>query len=207
MNIAPTLLMKTILNTALISRLGTLEPKRHRDIAEGSKWSYKSRLLLVLNCHFDMMITTISVQKTQTLTTRRSINNLINTREGKGICRASLVQVCVIYTHTPSAIFLKNQHQISQPCWVKDLHDKPCGQQPSYLLTNSLAPFFIEAAEKLPDRFKLRINVKCVLSEFPWYTWHVRLPCKNVPVLTDELDERALLPLEHCVGFPLKRKG
>jgi hypothetical protein len=33
-----------------------------------------------------------------------------------------------------------------------------------------------------------------VLSEFPRYTWHVRrLPRKDVPVLTDELDERAFL--------------
>ena len=62
------------------------------------------------------------------------------------------------------------------------------------LLTNSLAPFFIEAAEKLLDRFKLGINIKSVLSEFPRYTWHVRrFPCKDVLVLTDELDERAFL--------------
>ena len=77
---------------------------------------------------------------------------------------------------------------------MKDLHDKPCGQQPSYLFTDSLTPFFIEAAEKLPDRFKLRIDVECVLSEFSRYTWHVRrFPCKYVPILTDELDERAFL--------------
>ena len=77
---------------------------------------------------------------------------------------------------------------------MKDLHNKPCCQEPGYLLTNSLAPFFIEAAKKLPDQFKLRIYIKSVLSEFPWYTWHVkRFPCKDVPVLTDELDERAYL--------------
>ena len=94
MNVAPNLVMKTILNTMLINCLGTLEPKRHRHIEEGSKRSNKSRLLLVLNCHLDLMITRISIQETQTLTTRRSINNLINTREGKGISWASLVQIC-----------------------------------------------------------------------------------------------------------------
>ena len=42
--------------------------------------------------------------------------------------------------------------------------------------------------------FAFRINVKSVLSEFPRYTWHVGwFPCKDVPVLTDELDERAFL--------------
>ena len=63
MNIAPNLLMKTIVNTTLISCLGTLEPKGHRNIAEGSKGSDESRLLLVLNRHFNLMISRISVQK------------------------------------------------------------------------------------------------------------------------------------------------
>ena len=56
MNIAPNLSVKTILHTALISCLGTLEPKGHRNIAEGSKGSDEGGLLLVLNRHFDLMI-------------------------------------------------------------------------------------------------------------------------------------------------------
>ena len=57
-----------------------------------------------------------------------------------------------------------------------------------------LASFLVKAAKILLDRFKLGINIESVLSEFPRYTWHVRrLPCKDVPVLTDELDERAFL--------------
>ena len=94
----------------------------------------------------------------------------------------------------PSAVFLKNQHRISQPLWMKDLYNKPCDQQTGYLFMDSLTPLLVEAAEKLPDRFKLRINVECVLSEFPRYTWQVRrFPCKDVPILTDELGERAFL--------------
>ena len=77
---------------------------------------------------------------------------------------------------------------------MKNFNDKPSSQQPSYFLSNGLVSFFVEAAKKLFDRFKLGINIESVLSEFPWYTWYVRrLPCKNVPVLTDELDERAFL--------------
>ena len=128
MNIMPNLIMEAILHASLISRLSTFEPKGHRHITEGSKGSDESCLLLVLNYHFDLMITRVSIQKSQTVTTRRSINDLINTREGKGVCRASFVQICVIHTDPPSAIFLKNQHWISQPLWMKDLHDKPCGQ-------------------------------------------------------------------------------
>ena len=124
MNITPDLLMKTILNTSLISRLDTLKPKGHGDIAEGSKGSDESCLLLVLNYHFDLMITGVSIQKAQMVTTRRSIDDLINTREGKGVCRTSFVQVCLIYTHMPSAVFLKNQHRISKPLWMEHLNDK-----------------------------------------------------------------------------------
>src|SRR3954467_7088952 len=102
MYITANLFVETILHTVLIGRLGTLEPKRHRYIAEGSKGSYKRCLLLVLNCHFNLMITRISIQKAQTLATRCSINNLINSRESKGISWTSLVQICVVHTHTPS---------------------------------------------------------------------------------------------------------
>ena len=77
---------------------------------------------------------------------------------------------------------------------MKNFNDKPGCQESGHFLTDSFASFFIEPAKKLLDRFKLGINIKCVLSEFPRYTWHVRrFPCKDVSVLMDELDERAFL--------------
>ena len=77
---------------------------------------------------------------------------------------------------------------------MKNFNDKPSSQQLGYLLSNGLASFLVEATKKLLDRFKLGINIKSVLSEFPRYTWHVRrFPCKDVPVLMDELDECAFL--------------
>jgi len=77
---------------------------------------------------------------------------------------------------------------------MKNFDNKPSSQQTGYLFTYSLTSLLIETAEELPDRFELRINVECVLSEFPLYTWHVRrFPCKDVPILTDELKERAFL--------------
>ena len=63
MNIAPNLAVETVLNTPLISRVGTLEAERHRHIAEGYKGSDEHRLLLVLNCHVDLMIPRISIKK------------------------------------------------------------------------------------------------------------------------------------------------
>ena len=73
-------------------------------------------------------------------------------------------------------------------------NDKSSRQEPGYFFSNSFASLFIEPAEKLLDRFILGINIESVLSEFSRYTWDVRrLPCKDVPILTDELDERAFL--------------
>ena len=81
---------------------------------------------------------------------------------------------------------------------MKNFNDKPIRQEPGHFFTNGLAPLFIKAVKELLDRHKLRINIKSVLSEFPRYTWHVRrLPHKDVPVLTDELDECAFLFRTH----------
>ena len=77
---------------------------------------------------------------------------------------------------------------------MKHFDDKSSCQQPGYLFADGLASFFVEVTKKLLGRFKLGLNIEIVLSEFPRYTWQVRrFPCKDVPILTDELDERAFL--------------
>ena len=44
------------------------------------------------------------------------------------------------------------------------------------------------------DGFYLGVDTKMVLSQSSGYTRHVRgFPCKDVPVLTDELNERSFL--------------
>ena len=77
---------------------------------------------------------------------------------------------------------------------MKNFNNKPGRQEPGYLLTNGFPPLLIKPPKELPDRLKLWINIESVLSEFPQDTRYVgRFPCKDVPVLTDELDERAFL--------------
>ena len=77
---------------------------------------------------------------------------------------------------------------------MENLDDKPSCQEPGYFLSDGLPSLLIKTAKKLFDLFELRINIKTVLSEFPRYTWHVRrFPCKDVPVLTNELEQRAFL--------------
>ena len=77
---------------------------------------------------------------------------------------------------------------------MKNFNNKPGRQEPGHFLTDSFAPLIVKLPKKLPNRLKLWINIESVVSEFSRYTWHVRrFPCKDVPVLTDEPDERAFL--------------
>ena len=55
--------------------------------------------------------------------------------------------------------------------------------------------------EVLFNRFCFQVDSQMVLSQSPGYTWHVRrFPCKDVPVLTEELDERFFLFGVECCG-------
>src|SRR3954463_7473534 len=77
---------------------------------------------------------------------------------------------------------------------MKNFYDETSRQKPGYFFSNSLSSLLIKPTEVLFHWFILRIHIKCVLSELPRYTRHVGgFPCKDVPILTDELDERAFL--------------
>src|SRR3954462_883244 len=77
---------------------------------------------------------------------------------------------------------------------MKNFYDETSRQKPGHFFSNSFSSFLIEPTKVLFHRFILRIHIKCVLSELPRYTRHVRgFPCKDVPILTDELDERVFL--------------
>ena len=104
------------------------------------------------------------------------------------------MEISIINTHTPGAIFLKYQYRVSQPLRVKNFNDEPGRQEPGHLFSNRLAPFLVKPVKILLDRFCLWVNIKMVLSEFSRHTRHVRrFPCEDVPILTDEFDERAFL--------------
>ena len=77
---------------------------------------------------------------------------------------------------------------------MEDFNDDPGSQEPGYLFSDSISSLIVETTEELFYWFQLGVYIKAVLSEFPRDTWHVRrFPCKDVPVLTEELDERAFL--------------
>ena len=57
---------------------------------------------------------------------------------------------------------------------------------------------FVEGPERLFHVSDPGVDVEFVLSEFPRHTRHVSgIPCEDVPILTEELDERAFLCGRH----------
>ena len=79
------------------------------------------------------------------------------------------------------------------------LVDELSRQEPSHLLANGLSLLRGGPTEMLLNGFCFWVDSQTVLSQLPGYTWHVRwLPCKDVPVLTEELDERFFLFAVEC---------
>ena len=75
-----------------------------------------------------------------------------------------------------------------------NLLDKLSYQEPSHFLADCLSLLDGGPSEMFLDWFYFRVDLQTMLSQSPGYTWHVRrFPCKDVPVLTEELDERFFL--------------
>ena len=67
-------------------------------------------------------------------------------------------------------------------------------EKPSYFLTNGLALLDGRSTQVLFDWLGLGIGSESELSQSPGNTGHVRrLPCEDVPLLTEELDELGFL--------------
>ena len=99
-----------------------------------------------------------------------------------------------VNTHTELLVLLRHQDYIREPLGVVNLADQLGSEKPSYLLTNCLALLDGGSTQVLFDWLGLGIGSESVLSQFPGNTWHVRrLPCKDVPVLTEEMDELGFL--------------
>ena len=82
-----------------------------------------------------------------------------------------------------------------------NLSDELSCQELSHFLANCLSLLYGGPSKMLFDKFCLWIDSQTVLSQSPGYTRHVRrFPCKDVPVLTEELDERFFLFGVECCG-------
>ena len=115
------------------------------------------------------------------------------------IFRAGPVDVLEINAHSERLVLLRNHDDISEPLVVVNLADELTCQKPSHLFADCLSLLHDEPAEMLFNGFCFWFDSQMVLIQSPGYTWHVRrLPCKDVPVLTEELDERFFLFAVEC---------
>ena len=68
------------------------------------------------------------------------------------------------------------------------------GKQPCYIIIYCLSSFVPDSAERLLHRSCVNSDVKRVLIQLPRYTQKVLIPPrKDVPILTEEVDEFAFL--------------
>ena len=115
------------------------------------------------------------------------------------IFRAGPVDVLEINAHSERFVLLRNHDDISEPLGVVYLADELSCQEMSHLLTNGLSLLHGGSSEVLFDGSCFWVDSQAVLSQFPRYTWHVRrFSCEDVPVLTEELDERFFLFAVEC---------
>src|SRR3954471_3743195 len=182
------------LNCALISGTPILQTKWHGDITISPERGYECSFYLIFHSQHDLVIASCGIQKRQQLVAGRRVNHLINTGQSKWIFWARLVQASVIDTHTPSLVLLQHEDWICQPLGVKHFHDKACSLQLRNLFADCPSFVFRKTSQGLLDRLRAWPNVQLVLGEFSRHTRHVLWrPCKDVPVLTEELDEISFL--------------
>ena len=75
-----------------------------------------------------------------------------------------------------------------------DFTDELCCQQSSYFFANCFPLLHGGPLKVIFDGLYFGVDTQTVLGQSPGYTWHVRrFPCKDVLVLTEELNERFFL--------------
>ena len=112
----------------------------------------------------------------------------------KMIFRASPIDMLEVNTNAEWVVLLGDHDHIGKPLGVVNLSDELSRQEPSHLFTNSFPLLYGGPTKMFLDWFHFWVDSQMVLSQSPGYTRHVsRLPCEDVPVLMEELDERFFL--------------
>ena len=110
------------------------------------------------------------------------------------IFRAGPIDMLEVNAHTKRVVFFGDHDNIGEPLGVVYFSDELSCQEPSHFLANCFSLLYGGPSKMFLDWFHFRVDSQTVLSQSPGYTRHVRrFPCKDVPVLTEELDERFFL--------------
>ena len=70
------------------------------------------------------MVTGVAVEKREERSPSCRVDYLIDARERKGVFRVVCVEIRVINTHSPFAIFIFYKDWVCQPLWMCDFSDK-----------------------------------------------------------------------------------
>ena len=97
---------------ALVGGSDILETKRHYVITIHPRWSYECCVCRIEGKHRDLIVARVCVDEGQELMACYSIYYLIDAWEGKGIFRASIIQIRIIYAHMPFSILLGDNHHV-----------------------------------------------------------------------------------------------
>jgi len=73
------------------------------------------------------MVARVAIKKREKRAPGCRVNNLVDARERKRVFRAVLVEIRIINTHSPFAIFLFYKDWVSQSFWMCDFSDKTSG--------------------------------------------------------------------------------
>ena len=115
------------------------------------------------------------------------------------ILGADPIDVLEINAHSERLVFLRDHDDVGEPLGVVHLTDELGCQELSNFFANGLPLLCSRVTKMLLHRFCFRVDSQTVLSQLPGYTRHVGwFPCEDVPVLTEELDERFFLFAVEC---------
>ena len=110
------------------------------------------------------------------------------------VFRADLIEMLEVDAHSERLVLLGHHDNIGEPLGVVYLANEVGCQKLSHLFSDCLPLVRGGPTQAFSDRPSGGIHVQSVLSQLPGYTWHVSgLPCEDVPVLTEELDELGFL--------------
>ena len=75
----------------------------------------------------NLMVAGVAIKKREKRAPGCRVNNLVDARERKRVFRAVLVEIRIINTNSPFAIFLFYKDWVCQPFWMCDFSDKTSG--------------------------------------------------------------------------------
>ena len=119
----------------------------------------------------------------------------------------TLVEASIISAHSPFLDLLFYKNRIGELVGVEYLSDESSYQEFGDLFAYGPVPLIVEVAQALLGGLRAWDEAQCMLSDPPWYARHVRrLPCKDIAVVVQEVDELVFLfgqelgPDPHCLG-------